>query len=131
MKVHKKYLELMKNLESSTANRKIEWMTLESVQDAYIVKLGNGAVSISRKLNDLASDSSHIIYDYYIKILDKNYNTVESFSDMELAREVEDNEQILPNGAVYSNMKSLFDDVRRSVKGADSLLDSIISELES
>lgn len=125
MTTYEKYLGLIKMLNSSTLSRKLDWRQVGDIKDAYMTVFPESTLSIFRVFNELASGPNDPIFDYTIRIYNKDLDIVDEFSDSELSRELS-----TQGFNIYQDMKDLFNNVKRSASGADSVLDNILSELE-
>ncbi|MDW7552608.1 MULTISPECIES: hypothetical protein [Azospirillum] len=113
-----KFAELVDLLDVKTADSSLLWYD-DGSDSRFFAQLGAFSIRIYRVSLEFGDD-----FDIYIEIVDENGDVIDSFSDLSLKDLNTDKINY------YRKMNKLYVAARRSAKGADKAIDSVISELK-
>lgn len=117
--VAKKFVQLMRRVEEKTTRGEIAWEATAD-ESIYQATLSGFVIRIAQ----LPSDGGP---EYILSVADKQDRVVDSASNLDFPREQVQEIGFTP----YQMLKQIFDTARRIALGADTAIDSILSELDN
>lgn len=126
-----KMITLIEKLEKSTSEGKSIWVPTSENLDSFMLKLGKGTIAVYADKSSQAEEfETPNVMDYFMRIYNEKGVAIDDVNDVDLEAKLKGDVENYKPGSSYRMMKKLYEAIRRSTLGVDTLLDSFIEILD-